>query len=145
MLSRRRPSPVLDDDRVDELPQEAGRAADVADTLALAVAALARARAIRLRRQAEAAEVKESDVVEPADAEEADVATELDEAEVTDSEVAATGVESMTDDTAVVFVAVTSRITNDKGAKQDPRTWRLSVAMARDGDRIKMAKVEFVP
>ena len=87
--------------RVDELPQEAGRAADVADTLALAVAALARARAIRLRRQAEAAEVKESDVVEPADAEEADVATELDEAEVTDSEVAATGVESMTDDTAV--------------------------------------------
>ncbi len=64
---------------------------------------------------------------------------------ITEADVNATGVESMTDDTAVVLVAVTSRITNAAGAKQDPRTWRLSVDMARDGDRIKMSRVEFVP
>ena len=32
MPPRRRPSPVLDDDHVDEPPKDAGRAADVADT-----------------------------------------------------------------------------------------------------------------
>ena len=36
MPSRRRPSPVLDDNRVDEPPKDAGRAADVADALTLA-------------------------------------------------------------------------------------------------------------
>ena len=46
---------------------------------------------------------------------------------ITEANVTATGVESMTDHTAVVLVAVTSHITNSAGAKQDPRTWRLSV------------------
>ena len=306
MPPRRRPSPVLDDDHVDEPPKDAGRAADVADALALAeaaeaeaaeaeavaAAARARARAIRLRRQAGAVEADSSDVadveaetVETAEAAEiADSATDtatvpgedsaVDEAVeesdiddidveaqaapevswklqsgrggdgcvgrdgspsqsarpsslsarcwrraatwcgttnkwyassskprssrprpvkvscplmsldfkkakedveriidnstgqfkddfeaqapeftkvaesskvITEADVNATGVESMTDDTAVVLVAVTSHITNAAGAKQDPRTWRLSVDMARDGDRIKMSKVEFVP
>lgn len=36
MPSRWRPSPVLDDNRVDEPPKDAGRAADVADALTLA-------------------------------------------------------------------------------------------------------------
>lgn len=53
-------------------------------------------------------------------------------------------VESMTGDSAVVLVAASSQVTNSAGAQQEPRTWRLSVTVARDGDRIKMSKVEFV-
>jgi Mce-associated membrane protein len=64
---------------------------------------------------------------------------------VTEVTVNATGVESMTNDTAVVLVSATSRVTNAAGAKQEPRTWRLSVNLQRDGGQIKMAKVEFVP
>ena len=51
----------------------------------------------------------------------------------------------MSDDSAVVLVAATSHVTNAAGAKQDPRNWRLSVTVARDGDQIKLSKVEFVP
>jgi Mce-associated membrane protein len=51
----------------------------------------------------------------------------------------------MTDDSAVVLVSATSRVTNAAGAKQEPRAWRLSVDLQRDGGQIKMAKVEFVP
>lgn len=64
---------------------------------------------------------------------------------ITEANVNATAVQSMTDDSAVVLVAATSRITNETGAKQDPRTWRLIVDVVRDGDRIKMSKVEFAP
>jgi Mce-associated membrane protein len=63
----------------------------------------------------------------------------------TEVTVNATGVEQMTNDTAVVLVSATSRVTNAAGAKQEPRTWRLSVGIQRDGGQIKMAKVEFVP
>ena len=51
----------------------------------------------------------------------------------------------MTDDTAIVLVAASSRVTNSAGAKQEPRSWRLRVDLQRDGDQIKMSKVEFVP
>jgi Mce-associated membrane protein len=64
---------------------------------------------------------------------------------VTETNVTATAVESMTDDTATVLVAATSRVSNAAGAKQEPRAWRLSVNLARDGGQIKLAKVEFVP
>ena len=64
---------------------------------------------------------------------------------VTETNVTATAVESMTDDTATVLVAATSRVTNAAGAKQEPRAWRLSVNLARDGGQLKLAKVEFVP
>jgi Mce-associated membrane protein len=64
---------------------------------------------------------------------------------VTETKVTATAVESMTDNTATVLVAATSRVTNAAGAKEEPRAWRLSVNLARDGDQIKLAKVEFVP
>jgi Mce-associated membrane protein len=64
---------------------------------------------------------------------------------ITEVTVNATGVESMTDDTAVVLVSATSRVTNAAGAKQEPRSWRLSVNLRRDGGQIKMEKVEFVP
>lgn len=64
---------------------------------------------------------------------------------ITEANVNATAVQSMTDDSAVVLVAATSRITNETGAQQDPRTWRLIVDVVRDGDRIKLSKVEFAP
>ncbi|MFY9919026.1 MAG: hypothetical protein WAL26_11570, partial [Mycobacterium sp.] len=64
---------------------------------------------------------------------------------VTETNVTATAVESMTDDKATVLVAATSRVTNAAGAKQEPRAWRLSVDLARDGGQLKLAKVEFVP
>ncbi|MFD4459054.1 hypothetical protein [Nocardia sp. NPDC058480] len=59
--------------------------------------------------------------------------------------VTAAAVESMTEDSAVVLVAATSQVTNSAGAQQEPRTWRLSVTVTRDGDQLKMSKVEFVP
>jgi len=58
---------------------------------------------------------------------------------------AAVDLDSMTDDSAVVLVASTSEVTNAAGAKQDPRNFRLIVTLARDGDQLKMSKVEFVP
>jgi Mce-associated membrane protein len=64
---------------------------------------------------------------------------------ITEVTVNATGVEQMTNDTAVVLVSAASRVTNAAGAKQESRTWRLSVNLQRDGGQIKMAKVEFVP
>lgn len=64
---------------------------------------------------------------------------------VTEASVTATAVQTMTEDTADVLVAAASTITNAQGAKEDPRSWRLIVSMARDGDQIKMAKVEFAP
>ncbi len=65
---------------------------------------------------------------------------------VTETNVTATAVESMNgDDTATVLVAASSRVTNAAGAKQEPRAWRLSVNLARDGGQLKLAKVEFVP
>ncbi|MFG1932556.1 hypothetical protein ACGFK1_18220 [Mycobacterium sp. NPDC048908] len=64
---------------------------------------------------------------------------------VTEVTVNATGVESMTDNSAVVLVSASSRVTNAAGAKQEPRSWRLSVNLERVGDQIKMSKVEFVP
>ena len=62
----------------------------------------------------------------------------------TETTVKATAVQSMSDDSAVVLVAATSKITNAAGATQDPRPWRLSVTITRDGDQLKMSKVEFV-
>lgn len=64
---------------------------------------------------------------------------------VTEATVASAAVESMTESDAVVLLAATSKVTNSAGARQEPRNWRLAVNMVRDGDRIKMSKVEFVP
>ncbi|SBS73534.1 conserved hypothetical protein [uncultured Mycobacterium sp.] len=48
-------------------------------------------------------------------------------------------------DTGVVLLAASSTVTNSNGAHQDPRAWRMSVTVARDGDKYKMSNVEFVP
>jgi Mce-associated membrane protein len=63
---------------------------------------------------------------------------------VTEVTVNVVGVKEMTDDTAKVLVSATSRVTNAAGANQEPRPWRLMVDLAREGDQIKMSKVEFV-
>lgn len=52
---------------------------------------------------------------------------------------------TMTKDSAVVLVASESEVTNAAGAKQDPRRFRLIVTIARDGQDLKMSKVQFVP
>jgi len=58
---------------------------------------------------------------------------------------AAVDLDTMTNNSATVLVASTSEVTNAAGAKQDPRSYRLIVTVARDGDQIKISKVEFVP
>ena len=52
--------------------------------------------------------------------------------------------DSLKDDSAVVLVASTSEVTNAAGAKQDPRNFKLIVTLTRDGDQLKMSKIEFV-
>lgn len=64
---------------------------------------------------------------------------------VAEATVQSAAVESMTGDSAVVLVAATSKVTNTAGAKQEPRAWRLSVNVVRDGGQIKLSKVEFIP
>ncbi|MEU4312928.1 hypothetical protein [Nocardia sp. NPDC024068] len=63
----------------------------------------------------------------------------------TKGEITASAVESMTDESAVVLVSAVSRVTNTAGAQQEPRVWRLSVTVTREGSELKMSKVEFVP
>ncbi|MGY1876939.1 hypothetical protein [Nocardia gipuzkoensis] len=76
----------------------------------------------------------------------ADFTTVVQQSQVaTEGKVNATALESMTEDSAVVLVAATSQVTNSAGARQEPRAWRLSVTVSRDGDQLKMSKVEFVP
>lgn len=53
------------------------------------------------------------------------------------------GVESMTDTEAVVLVAASTKVTNTAGAKEEPRNWRLTVHLAREGGQVKMSKVDF--
>lgn len=57
----------------------------------------------------------------------------------------AAAVESMTADSAVVLVSASSAVTNAAGADEASRRWRLTVDLRREGDQIKMSKVEFVP
>lgn len=63
----------------------------------------------------------------------------------TKATVNAAAVESMTPDSAVVLVSASSTVTNAAGAEDAPRRWRLTVDLQREGDQIKMSKVEFVP
>jgi Mce-associated membrane protein len=63
---------------------------------------------------------------------------------VTEGSVAATAVESMSKDSAVVLVLANERVTNSAGAKDDPRAFRFRVSVIRDGDQLKISKVEFV-
>jgi Mce-associated membrane protein len=64
---------------------------------------------------------------------------------VTTARVNGTAVQSMTADSATVLVAATSEVTNAAGALHEPRAWRLIVTVKRDGGRLKMSRVEFIP
>lgn len=64
---------------------------------------------------------------------------------ITEVTVNSAAVRTMTEDSANVLVSATSRVTNAAGANKDPRGWRLSVDLERDGDQVKMSRVEFVP
>ncbi|MCV7345879.1 hypothetical protein [Mycolicibacterium rhodesiae] len=64
---------------------------------------------------------------------------------VTVGTVKSAALEKETGDTGVVLLAASSTVTNANGAHQDPRAWRMSVTVARDGAQYKMSNVEFVP
>jgi Mce-associated membrane protein len=53
------------------------------------------------------------------------------------------GVESMTDDSAVVLVAAKSVLTNADNRKRGPQAWRISIELQRDGGQFKISKVDF--
>jgi Mce-associated membrane protein len=63
---------------------------------------------------------------------------------VTQGTVKAAAVESMSKDSAVVLLLGNERITNSAGAKNDPRVFRFRVTVTRDGDQLKISKVEYV-
>ena len=64
---------------------------------------------------------------------------------VTVGKISAAALETENGDTGVVLLAASSQVTNAAGARQDPRAWRMSVTMTRDGGKLKMSNVEFVP
>jgi Mce-associated membrane protein len=63
---------------------------------------------------------------------------------VTHGSVVAAAVESMGKDSAVVLALANERITNLAGAKDDPRAFRFRVSVVREGNQLKISKVEFV-
>jgi Mce-associated membrane protein len=63
---------------------------------------------------------------------------------VTEGSVAAAAVESMGKDSAVVLVLANERVTNIAGAKDERRSFRFRVSVVRDGDQMKVSKVDFV-
>lgn len=73
------------------------------------------------------------------------VATAEKSRAVTKGSVKASALESAEPDSGVVLLAVTSEVTNANGAKEDPRPFRMSVTVSRDGDAFKMSNLEFVP
>lgn len=64
---------------------------------------------------------------------------------ITEASTTAAGLESMTGDDAVVLVSARTKVTNSAGAVQEPRSWRLVINLVREGDQIKMSKVDFAP
>ena len=58
--------------------------------------------------------------------------------------VQAVAVESVSDNSGVVLVAAKSDATGPDNAKLPAASWRLSVTLSRDGDQLKMSKVDFL-
>lgn len=73
------------------------------------------------------------------------VKTAIDSQAVTKGSVRVAALQSLRDDSGVVLVAASSKVTNSSGAKEDTRPWRMRVTVTRDGDIWKMSDVEFVP
>ncbi len=62
----------------------------------------------------------------------------------TQGTVNAAALDSISGSTAQVLVAATSKTTNNNGAAQEPRSWRLELQVEKIGDTYKVSKVEFV-
>ena len=60
-------------------------------------------------------------------------------------EVTAAGLESETDDTAQVLVAVTVKTSNAGAPEQQPRAWRMRISVKKVDNDAKVSNVEFVP
>ena len=73
------------------------------------------------------------------------IKTAVDSRAVTSGTVNAAALDTLDGDSGVVMVAATSEVTNTNGADQDPRPFRISVTVTRDGGTPKMSDVEFVP
>jgi hypothetical protein len=73
------------------------------------------------------------------------IKTAVDSKAVTTGTVNAAALDTLEGDSGVVMVAATSEVTNTNGANQDPRPFRISVTVTRDGGTPKMSDVEFVP
>ena len=58
--------------------------------------------------------------------------------------VEAVAVESLTDNSAVVLVAAKSDVTDPDNKKRPPQPWRVTVDLVREGNQLKMSKVEFL-
>ena len=73
------------------------------------------------------------------------VKTAEDSKAVTKGTVNVAALERVDGDRATVLVAATSEVSNVNGASQDPRPFRISVTVTREGETCKMSDVEFVP
>ncbi|MDX1875063.1 mammalian cell entry protein [Mycolicibacterium sp. 120266] len=59
--------------------------------------------------------------------------------------VVSAGIESETDHDAQVLVAVSVKTAIADGSDQQPRSWRMRIAVQRQGDQLKVSNVSFVP
>lgn len=68
-----------------------------------------------------------------------------DSAVTTTATVSAAGLDSLDGDQAQVLVAATSKVTNNAGAEQAPKNWRLAITVVEVDGAYKASNVEFVP
>lgn len=73
------------------------------------------------------------------------VATAEKSKAVTKGTISAAALDSAAEDKGVVLVAASSQVSNSSGAREDPRPFRMSVTVTRDGGQFKMSDLEFVP
>jgi Mce-associated membrane protein len=59
--------------------------------------------------------------------------------------IAEAGLESESDNSAQVLVAVTVKTSNAGAPEQAPRAWRMRISVQKAGDEAKVSNVEFVP
>lgn len=59
--------------------------------------------------------------------------------------VTAAGLESLSGDQAQVLVGVSVKTSANGAPEEQPRSWRMRISVARDGDGAKVSNVQFVP
>lgn len=63
----------------------------------------------------------------------------------TEGSITEAGIESVQGDQAQILVAVSVKTSNAGAAQQEPRAWRMRIAVHKAGDAAKVSNVEFVP